>query len=305
MLQKIVEFCHQVLFQVPLPLLKSRVTFTSRLRVCTASLIILLAACSPITPAFQSKYISQALPRVYQPPNNIRPAKAITTHWTFNYFPATDADQIGAQNADYADEQWPVIALPHTWSTFETTGEVHPFIKNAAETDDPYWWHGWGWYRKHLIIGKELQGKKIFVEFDGVQKYSKIYLNGTLLGDHKGGFTSFYFDLTDYIKFGEANVLAVAVSNRREDKFNIPPMNAGNWNLYGGIYRDVRLVIKDAVHIPFQGSTAHEGGTFVTTPQVSADNATARIQTWVKNENAVPQEITLKTILTDSLNQII
>ena len=120
--------------------------------------------------------------------------------------------------------------------------------------DDPYWWKGWGYYRKNFTVESRLEGQRITVEFDGVQKYSKVYLNGEYLGDHKGGFNSFYFDLTPFIRFGEENTLAVAVSNRRDDVNRIPPMSAGNWNVYGGIYRDVRLTIKNRLYIPFQGS---------------------------------------------------
>jgi hypothetical protein len=60
-------------------------------------------------------------------------------------------------------------------------------------------------------------------------------------------------------------------------------MTAGNFNVYGGIYRDVRLVRKERLHIPFQGSPETEGGTFITTPEVSHERAVVRVQTWVRN----------------------
>lgn len=114
------------------------------------------------------------------------------------------------------------------------------------------------------------------------------------MGDHKGGFTSFYFDLTDFIDWENENILAVAVNGRRNDELRIPPMTAGNWDVYSGIYRDVRLVIKNKLHFPFQGSYKHEGGVFITTPKVSAAEAVINIKSFVKNGN--PEKIKAKIV---------
>ena len=241
----------------------------------------------------------------YQAPANPRVEQTINREWTFNYLPAENGDTAGCQAPGYDDSSWPAIALPHTWQTYETTGKVHPFIYDASEKEDSYWWRGWGWYRKHFSIGKEQAGRKVFVEFDGAQKYSQVWVNGKWAGDHKGGYTSFSFDITGLVRFGEDNVLAVAVNNRQNDRFRIPPMSAGNWNTYGGIYRDARLVLKDPVYIPFQGSAEHEGGTFVTTPKVSAAEAEVRVRTWVKNEQATSQPCELRTTIADADGKVV
>ncbi|MBP8303055.1 MAG: DUF4982 domain-containing protein [Phycisphaerae bacterium] len=236
----------------------------------------------------------------YQTPTTHRLQKTINREWTFNYFPDQTSDQAGYESPDFDDSSWPAIAVPHTWQTYETTGKVHPFIHDASEEDDPYWWRGWGWYRKHFSIGQEQTGRKVFVEFDGVQKHSKVWVNGQLAGDHKGGYSGFTLDLTDWIRFGQDNVLAVAVNNCQNDPFRIPPMSAGNFDVYGGIYRDVRIVITDRLHIPFQGSYRHQGGTFVTTPRVSGAAAEVRIRTWVKNDHPDARECELRTTLVDA-----
>ena len=223
---------------------------------------------------------------------NSRISTNINSNWTFNYYPAQEVNT-EFTSIDFNDATWPVVSIPHTWQTYETTGDLHPFIKSASERDDPYWWKGWGYYRKHFIIPATLKNKKVTVEFDGVQKYSRIYINGKYIGDHKGGFTSFTFDLTPYIKFGEDNVLAVAVNNRRDDKYRIPPMTAGNWDVYGGIYRDARLVLKNKIYIPYQGSYKHEGGTFVTTPVVNHKEAEVNVKTYVQNDTKNDAAVTL------------
>ncbi len=230
--------------------------------------------------------------------------KIINSQWTFNYFPDEKADK-GFESPGFDDSRWTAVSLPHTWSTYETTGEMHPFIRNAAESDSPYWWAGWGWYRKHFTVNKEYAGRKVFIEFEGVQKYCKVWLNGKYLGDHKGGYGSFDFDLTGYMDPGRDNILAVAVNNMQQDEFKIPPMAAGNFDVYGGIYRDVTLVLKDKLHIPMQGSASHEGGTFVTTPQVSEAQGVVHVQTWVKNDYTEPIKCVLKTYIIDATNIIV
>lgn len=230
--------------------------------------------------------------------------KIINSDWTFNYFPDEKADK-GYEMSDFDDSKWPAISIPHTWSTYETTGSIHPFIKDAAESDNPYWWAGWGWYRKHFTINQSYSDYKVFIEFEGVQKYCKVWINGKYLGDHKGGYGSFDFDITPYYNRGKDNVIAVAVSNLRKDKFAIPPMEAGNFNVYGGIYRDVTLVFKDKLYIPMQGSASHEGGTFITTPGLTAKQGTVRIQTWVKNDYPQARNCQLNTYIIDASNKIV
>jgi beta-galactosidase len=242
--------------------------------------------------------------KTYIPPGSHRVSKIINSQWTFNYFPAKDADK-GFESPLLKDNDWPAISIPHTWSTYETTGELHPYIRNAAESDNPYWWNGWGWYRKHFSVNNNPSGKKVFIEFEGVMKYCKVWINGTYLGDHKGGYGSFDFDLTPYIKPGEDNLLTVAVNNLRNDQFSTPPMAAGNFNVYGGIYRDVTIVLKDKLYIPMQGSAAHEGGTFVTTPVVTGKQGIVRVQTWVKNDYDQTKNCTLRTIIADNGNNIV
>lgn len=234
-----------------------------------------------------------------------RSVLTIDRDWTFNYLPSGKEDaRIAAPGFD--DSEWSAIALPHTWQTYETTRDLHPFIMAASERMDPYWWNGWGYYRKRIAVGGELAGKKLFLEFDGVQKYCRVYVNGHLVGDHKGGYTSFSFDITPYVKYGDENVIGVAVSNRRDDKFGtIPPATAGNFNVYGGIYRDVRLVVTEPVYVPFQGSAEHEGGMFVTTPKVSSDEASVAVRTYVKNATRQVRQVEVRSTLTDPDDMVV
>ncbi|MEI6048071.1 MAG: glycoside hydrolase family 2 TIM barrel-domain containing protein [Bacteroidota bacterium] len=236
--------------------------------------------------------------------NSQRIEKIINSQWTFNYFSNETADK-GYESPGFDDSRWIAVSLPHTWSTYETTGELHPFVRNVEESDNLFWWIGWGWYRKHFSINRDFYDRKVFIEFEGVQKYCKVWINGKYLGNHEGGNGSFDFDITRFIKPGGDNVLAVAVNNRQGDDFKIPPMASGNFSVYGGIYRDVTLVLKNKLYIPMQGSASHEGGTFVTTPRVSETEGVVRVKTWVKNDNLQDKNCTLQTSIVDAGGKII
>jgi hypothetical protein len=253
---------------------------------------------------FICSFVSKAQIKNVLNQKNQRIEKIINSQWTFNYFSSETADK-GYEANRFDDSKWPVISLPHTWNTYETTGELHPFIKNNIESENIYWWLGWGWYRKHFSISKEYSDKKIFVEFEGVQKYCKVWLNGKLLGEHKGGYGSFDFDITSSVKPGEDNVLAVAVNNTQNDQFKIPPGANSGFNIYGGIYRNVTLVLKNKLYIPMQGSATHEGGTFIYTPKVSEKEGVVVIQTWVKNDNLQKKSFTLQSTILDATGKVV
>lgn len=241
-----------------------------------------------------------------KPAENIRNRveKIINSHWTFNYFSSESADK-GCESPGFDDSKWPAISLPHTWTSYETTRELRPFTKSPGETGDAYWWTGWGWYRKHFSISSAYADYKVFIEFEGVQKYCKVWINGKYAGDHKGAYGSFDFDITAYIKPGEDNVIAVAVSNLQKDEFRLHSLSEGPHNVSCGIYRNVTLSLKKKLYIPMQGSAAHEGGTFISIPALTEKEAVLSIKTWVKNDDVQARDCILQTTLSDRNSQVI
>src|SRR5579864_6648063 len=266
------------------------------LLLCSRFLFIVLLFAAGVTFVRANESNPAASPRVVQ---------RFDRDWAFQYFPQETPDTKLA-DPDANDSQWPAIALPHTWSVFETTRDAHPFIQHATEREDSYWWYGWGWYRKRFALARRFAQKQIFLEFDGVQKVCFVYVNGHLAGEHKGGYTSFSVDITQWVRFGAPNVIAVQVSNRRDDDLgHVPPMTAGNFNVYGGIYRSVRLVLTNKIHVPFQGSANSEGGSFITTPQISAESATVHDTTWVRSDAEQPIDGELRTLLLDENGKVL
>lgn len=182
-------------------------------------------------------------------------------------------DVKGGEGVGLDDSRWTPVKLPHTWNA------------DDAFDDTPGYRRGVGWYRKRLSLDASLAGKRLFLYFEGANQVADVYINGKLAGEHKGGYTAFAFDITSLVKWGEeaaANLVAVRVDNSVSP--DIPPAPTADFNSYGGIYRDVRLLATEPVHI----TTTDYGsqGVYVDTPGVSAESATIRVRGAVANDAA-------------------
>lgn len=165
------------------------------------------------------------------------------------------AYDFGAASEKYNDSQWRCVDLPHD---FVAEGE-YCFKNSASEEmrDIPEMESigsrlfaggclegGVAWYRKWFKADKSLAGKRIYIHFDGVYRDSMLYVNQYYVGTHKSGYTSFYYDITDFITLGRENIIAVRVDASERE---------GWWYEGGGIYRDVRIEIVDNIHIEPDG----------------------------------------------------
>jgi beta-galactosidase len=186
-------------------------------------------------------------------------------------------DPAGAQESTFNDKSWRTINVPHDWSI-----EGTPDPKNLTGPGGGYFPAGIGWYRKRFDAPKTWKDKRISVKFDGVYMNATVYLNGHALGTHPYGYTSFAFDLSPYLAFGKTNVLAVRVDNSEQPN--------SRWYSGSGIYRHVRIVVTDPVHI------AH-WGVFVTTPEVSDTHAKIVLHTRVANELVKATDVALETTI--------
>ncbi len=179
----------------------------------------------------------------------------------------------GAENPDFDDSNWRVVDLPHDWSVEDyspgDTNHVGPFDKNLPMGRDVgYLAGGTGWYRKELIVKPEDRGKKVIVQFDGVQSDMILWVNGRKVGRHVNGYTPFYFDITPYLNgSGEKNLLAIRVYK--------PDQNS-RWFTGAGIYRTVRISYLDPVHTDIWGvhiqTSGETSGTSVVHCDVSVIN---------------------------------
>ena len=184
-------------------------------------------------------------------------------------------DIVAAKSKDFNDKTWRKLDLPHDWGI---EGKVNP--KNPTGGGGGYFPAGTGWYRKTFKAPIEWKGKKVSIYFEGVYMNSEVFINGKSLGVYPYGYSSFTYDLSPYLEFGNENVIAVKVDNSQQ-------MNS-RWYSGSGIYRHVWMTVTDLVHVA-------NWGVAITTPEVSSKKSTVQIRTLVQNEIGSPQSIIVKT----------
>jgi len=199
----------------------------------------------------------------------------INRDWKFRL-----GDYPGSEVAAYNDADWDAINLPHSFSM--------PYFQSKD------FYVGYGWYRKHLVIKPEWVFKRVFLEFEGAFQDAEVYVNGTRIGEHKGGYTGFSMDISASIHPGD-NLLAVRLNNLWNAQ--VEP-RGGDHTFMGGIYRDVNLVVVNPLHVTWYG-------TFVTTPVVSGSSATINVQTEIANQGRNSRDCQLTTDIHDPDNKTV
>jgi beta-galactosidase len=156
-----------------------------------------------------------------------------------------------ASAVEFDDSSWKKVRVPHDWSIEGPFDEKSPTGQGGAFLPA-----GVGWYRKHFTVGKDQSARRVFIEFDGVMANSEVWVNGASVGKRPSGYITFRYDLTPHIKFGADNVVAVRADNSQQP--------ASRWAAGAGIYRHVRLIVTDPVHIAQWSTFAHSQGTVST-----------------------------------------
>lgn len=177
--------------------------------------------------------------------------------------------------------EWTEVDLPHDWCIEENYSKDVPLQAVSA-----YLPVGIGCYRKVFEIPACDEGKKISLEFDGIYRNSKIWVNGNYMRQHSSGHTSFELDITDVARYGEEGRNAVFIK--------VDATECEGWWYEGcGIYRHVWLVKTDRLHVA-------QWGTYITTPSITEKSAEVRICTNVLNEYNVDKECELVTTIVDA-----
>ncbi|MEO7581009.1 MAG: glycoside hydrolase family 2 TIM barrel-domain containing protein, partial [Massilia sp.] len=170
----------------------------------------------------------------------------------------------GAAAAGFDDAAWRKLDLPHDF------GIEGPFKQEyQGETGKLPWW-GVAWYRKQFVSPASDAGRRVFLDLDGAMSHATVWLNGQQVGAWPYGYASFRVELTQHLKPGAANTLAIRLDN---------PPESSRWYPGGGIYRNVWLVKTAPLHV------AHNG-TFITTPSVKPDAALVDVQITLDNQGA-------------------
>jgi len=196
---------------------------------------------------------------------------SVNESWKFH-----KGDYQEAFQPEINDSKWQEVSIPHTWNNLD------------ARDDEPGYYRGTGWYRRNIFVGNETAGKQIHVLFEGSNQITELWINGQYAGKHSGGYTKFSFNITPYLKPGESNQFSIKVDNSHN--VDVPPLSA-DFTFFGGIYRDVYLVITDNISLSLNDYAS--SGVYITTPHVSEQKANIQIRTLLENNTLKKQKIKL------------
>jgi len=177
----------------------------------------------------------------------------------------------------YDDSGWRRVDLPHDWGVEGPFRQEYP-----GDTGKLPWW-GVAWYRRHIDIPAQDATRRVYLDVDGAMAYAAVWVNGHFAGGWPYGYASWRLDLTPWLEAGADNVLAIRLDN---------PPDSSRWYPGGGIYRNVWLVKTQPVHVA-------QWGTFVTTPEITADSATVYVEATLENDTATTASAQVSTAIYD------
>lgn len=179
------------------------------------------------------------------------------------------------------------VDLPHTWNAQDAL---------SGKTD---YKRGIGNYTKKLFIRPEWKGKRLFLRFEGANSVSDIFVNGKHIGEHRGGYGAFIFEITDRVNYGKDNTILVRVNNG--EQLDVMPL-VGDFNFYGGIYRDVHLLLTENVCIsPLDYASP---GIYLIQKQVTDKKADICARINLSNGTEQPQKAIVKLQVNDGTKAV-
>ena len=208
--------------------------------------------------------------------------------WSFFRFPPTatfDPENLPAAG-------WERVTLPHTARL-----EARVFTEQ---------WQGDALYRRQLFVPRAWEDKAIWLRFEGAMMVAEIYLNGVRVFKHQGGYLPFTLDLSGLLQVGEYNQLLVHLDNRDNPITGPKPLELLDFNYYGGLYREVRLFVRERLHITDEmlADRVAGGGIFVTYPHITPTRAQVSVKTHIANTGPAPRHFKVKHIVMDGAQRV-
>lgn len=182
----------------------------------------------------------------------------------------------GAEQPDFNDKEWDLVSLPDgiEYVPSEASGCVN--------------YQGEVWYRKHFTPEETWKGKQLFLHFEAIMGKAKVWINGTLVNEHYGGFLPVIANVTEYINYKEDNVIAVWADNSNDPSYPPgKPQDMLDFTYSGGIYRDCWMIVHNNVFItdPNYENEIAGGGLFVSFGHISQSQAEIRLDAHVRNSS--------------------
>jgi len=183
---------------------------------------------------------------------------------------------------------WQRVSVPHTWND-----------RDAQSGTGMY--QGYGWYRRALDIKPEWQGQRVFLRFEGVGSVADVYVNDKHMGQHKGAYSAFCFDVTSALKFGGSNEIRVRADNRARP--DVIPVNHYLFAVFGGIYRPVTMIVAPPVNItPLDYASP---GVYIKQNKVDRSEASIEVLAKLANTNKKPSDLALLFEIKDGLGKTV
>ncbi|MBN2161348.1 MAG: glycoside hydrolase family 2 protein [Pontiellaceae bacterium] len=244
----------------------------TRMKHVLASILLFLPLC-------------QGCASLNKEPESPRKLISINEGWQFH-----KGDVAGAEAFAFSDADWERVDIPHTWNALDGQNGKNDF------------WTGPSWYRRTIMVDGSDAGREFWVQLDGANLITDVYVNGEHLGTHKGGYAGFRFNCTDQIKVGRENVIAIKVENFGRSKGPYAPISA-DFTFFGGVYRDVHLLVTDKLAI--DADDYGSSGVYLKQTRVSSDSADLEIRCKVINRYDTAHNVTCRTILVDADDKVI
>ena len=233
----------------------------------------------------ESRRLLSGVGDVYVAPADPRITMDLSPTWKF-----LRSDAAGAQNVSFDDSSWSTINLPHSWNTLD------------GQDGGSNYYRGIGWYRKTLSVPATFSGKSITLEFGGSSLVTDLYVDGTFVVEHRGAFGAWNVDVTNSLSPGLQHLIAVKVDNSASLSSTVPPQS-GDFNVNGGIYRDVTLLGTDNEHV----TTADYGssGVYFSSSNVSSSSANIQVRSGLINASGTTRTLLAQTVLVDESGTIV
>lgn len=216
------------------------------------------------------------------------------SNWLFMKLTQKDGlSELAFESEDFDDSAWAEIFLPHTWNDIDGADGRSSKDEDGIEG----YYRGLGGYRKTAFFSEsEYGGKSVFIEFEGANTVTELYVNGSFAGRHEGGYSAFRFDITPFIKLDYENVFAVKVNNAPTD-YIAPITDQGDFTKMGGIYRDVKIISVSTVHIDLLdfGSS----GVYITPKNISEKHADVNVLVKLSNDSTESKKVCINVNILD------
>lgn len=245
--------------------------------------VVLCALVVVLVPVQVAQHSADAATAERYAPSDPRRSMDLDRSWRFHL-----GEQAGAQEPGFDDSAWQAVTVPHTWNAQDGQDGGGDYVR------------GEGWYRRHLVVPAALEGRQLFLQFDGANQVTDVWLNGRHLGQHRGGYARFRFDATDAARVGGDNVIAVRVSNVHDA--DVAPLS-GDYTFFGGMYRSVSLQAVDPVHVDMLDYAGP--GVYLQRREMSTESASVTVTTKLASAAPDARAVRVRSVITSADGRIV